>query len=58
MSTNNPELSTGVERPETTLESSVDVPKKTFIEPELSSPVNVLDATTFFQPIASGGPII
>lgn len=58
MSTNNPELSTSVEPLETTLESNVDVPKKTFIEPELSSPVNVLEATTFFQPIVSGGPIV
>ena len=28
--------------------------KKQFIEPELSSPVDVLEATTFFQSASSG----
>jgi len=28
--------------------------KKTFVEPELSSPVDVLEATTFFQAASSG----
>jgi hypothetical protein len=28
--------------------------KKTFVEPELSSPVDVLEATTFFQSATSG----
>jgi len=28
--------------------------KKTFVEPELSRPVNVLEATTFFQSATSG----
>jgi hypothetical protein len=28
--------------------------KKTFVEPELSSPVDVLEATTFFQSASSG----
>ena len=29
-------------------------PKKTFVEPTISSPVNVLEATTFFQVVDSG----
>jgi len=28
--------------------------KKKFIEPEISTPVDVLEATTFFQAISSG----
>ena len=30
-------------------------PKKTFVEPTISSPVDVLEATTFFQVVESGG---
>ena len=33
---------------------SVGAVKKQFIEPELSSPVDVLEATTFFQAATSG----
>lgn len=29
--------------------------KKPFVEPAISSPVDVLEATTFFQAIESGG---
>jgi len=29
--------------------------KKTFIEPAISQPVDVLEATTFFQTVESGG---
>ena len=29
--------------------------KKVFVEPEISSPVDVLEATTFFQGVDSGG---
>jgi hypothetical protein len=29
--------------------------KKTFVEPAISSPVDVLEATTFFQVVDSGG---
>ena len=29
--------------------------KKTFVEPEISQPVEVLEATTFFQTVDSGG---
>ena len=29
--------------------------KKTFIEPTISQPVDVLEATTFFQSVESGG---
>jgi hypothetical protein len=28
--------------------------KKTFVEPEISVPINVLEATTFQQPVTSG----
>jgi hypothetical protein len=30
-------------------------PKRPFVEPEVSSPVDVLEATTFFVPGDSGG---
>jgi hypothetical protein len=30
-------------------------PRKTFVEPVISSPVDVLEATTFFQTVDSGG---
>jgi hypothetical protein len=30
-------------------------PKKTFVEPSISQPVDVLEATTFFQVVDSGG---
>ena len=30
-------------------------PKKTFVEPAISSPVDVLEAVTFFQVVDSGG---
>ena len=33
---------------------SVVTSKKEFIEPEVSTPVDVLEATTFFQSITSG----
>ena len=32
-----------------------EVARKRFVEPEVSAPVNVLDATTFFQAATSGG---
>jgi hypothetical protein len=32
----------------------ITTPKKQFIEPEISTPVDVLEATTFFQPVSSG----
>ena len=28
--------------------------KKAFVEPEISSPINVLEATAFFQPTTGG----
>ena len=34
---------------------AVETPKKTFVEPSISSPVDVLEATTFFQSVESGG---
>lgn len=30
-------------------------PKRTFVVPEISAPVDVLEATTYFQVAASGG---
>ena len=29
--------------------------RKLFVEPEISAPVDVLEATTFFQSVTSGG---
>ena len=33
---------------------SANTSKKLFVEPEISTPVDVLEATTFFQIVASG----
>ena len=33
---------------------TTEVGKKAFVEPEISSPVDVLEATTFFQSATSG----
>ncbi len=32
--------------------------RKTFVEPTISSPVDVLEATTFFQTVDSGGTTV
>ena len=32
-----------------------EVARKPFVEPEVSAPLNVLEATTFFQAATSGG---
>jgi hypothetical protein len=39
-----------------TTENQVPVPsgKRKFVEPEISQPVDVLEATTFFQAVDSG----
>jgi hypothetical protein len=39
-----------------TSENQTDVPatKRKFVEPEISQPVDVLEATTFFQALDSG----
>jgi hypothetical protein len=34
---------------------SAAAPKKPFVEPAISQPVDVLEATTFFQVVDSGG---
>ncbi|HKO43753.1 MAG TPA: hypothetical protein VJU84_10705 [Pyrinomonadaceae bacterium] len=53
--TNKPEIPSLVQELETvSIESSEAVQKKAFVEPELSSPVDVLEATTFFQFTESG----
>jgi hypothetical protein len=31
--------------------------RKAFVEPKISSPVDVLEATTFFQAVDSGGTV-
>jgi hypothetical protein len=36
-------------------EAEAAVAKKPFVEPEVSSPVDVLEATSFFAPTDSGG---
>lgn len=35
--------------------SRVPAPKKPFVEPAISHPVDVLEATTYFQTVDSGG---
>lgn len=36
-------------------ETPPEAPRKEFVEPVISSPVDVLEATTFFQTVDSGG---
>lgn len=43
-----------VNEPETSLPAAVYADKKVFVEPEVSFPVDVLEATTFFQLTDSG----
>ena len=40
-----------------TSENATSMPssKRQFVEPEISQPVDVLEATTFFQAVDSGG---
>ena len=40
---------------ESEVEGEAAVLKKPFVEPEVSFPVDVLEATTFFAPADSGG---
>ncbi len=47
--TNKPELPTTIELLETETSSEQNQGRKSFIEPELSSPIDVLEATTFLQ---------
>ena len=35
--------------------TTVPANKRNFVEPEISQPVDVLEATTFFQAVDSGG---
>ncbi len=48
-----PRAESFVEQPEPSREASAL--KKPFVEPEVSVPVDVLEATTFFQPVDTGG---
>ena len=43
-----------VDETEGTQTACADLSKKTFVEPEVSVPVDVLDSTTFFQFTESG----
>ena len=53
--TNKPEIQGLVHELETaSSETSESNQKRVFVEPELSSPVDVLEATTFFQFTESG----
>ncbi len=45
---------TAESRASNSIQTSQHIAKKTFAEPELSSPVDVLDATTYFQSVDSG----
>jgi len=48
------QANTRVQTEETLQLEAVATAKKRFIEPELSNPVDVLEATTFFQAATSG----
>jgi hypothetical protein len=43
-----------VNEPEGSTPDSADPSRKTFVEPEVSFPIDVLEATTFFQFTESG----
>ena len=47
----------GEPQPQDALSVTPDVSaaKKTFVEPKISNPVDVLEATTYFQTVDSGG---
>ena len=42
-------------RPQDAHSPNATTARKTFVEPTISSPVDVLEATTFFQTVDSGG---
>ncbi len=44
-----------VNRETTENQTTVPSSKRKFVEPEISQPVEVLEATTFFQALDSGG---
>jgi hypothetical protein len=50
--TENPESET---RPDDAGPPNAAPARKVFVEPKISSPVDVLEATTFFQAVDSGG---
>jgi hypothetical protein len=45
----------GNARPQQADSQAAAATKKAFVEPTISSPVDVLEATTFFQVVDSGG---
>jgi hypothetical protein len=55
LTNNKPELPKNVEPLE--VDSVQDTAKKIFVEPEISSAIDVLEATTFFQGTDSGSTI-
>jgi hypothetical protein len=53
LTNNKPELPTTVE-PLEVVSANQETVRKIFVEPEISSPVDVLEATTYFQAVESG----
>jgi len=50
----NPQGGSSVKSQATESQTAVTGSKKKFVEPEISQPVDVLEATTFFQAVDSG----
>ena len=55
MTTDSRETPQSHARPQDAGTTTVAPARKTFVEPTISSPVDVLEATTFFQTVDSGG---
>jgi hypothetical protein len=55
MTSDRRETSQNDARPQDAGTTTVAPVRKTFVEPTISSPVDVLEATTFFQTVDSGG---
>jgi hypothetical protein len=53
LTNNKPELPTTV-KPLEVDSTNQETARKLFVEPEISSPVDVLEATTYFQAVESG----
>ena len=55
MTTDRREIPQNDARPQDAGATNAAPTRKTFVEPTISSPVDVLEATTFFQAVDSGG---
>jgi hypothetical protein len=55
MTTDRREITQSEARPQDAHTPDATPARKTFVEPTISSPVDVLEATTFFQAVDSGG---